>query len=115
MIPGCVGEPFNIVTDDGTGTMAPTILEIKLTGVNGTVGTGVSVTVGTTVIVANSNTALDLPGFDQVDFTLPSTVDTGDVPIIVTVGTQTSRPDSPPHIKINPGPSPSPSPSPSPT
>jgi hypothetical protein len=54
------------------------------------------------VIVPTSNVATDLPGTDIVDFTLPSTVDRGDRPIIVTVGTASSRPaDTAPHITIN--------------
>jgi Domain of unknown function (DUF4214) len=48
-----------------------------------------------------------LPGNDQIDFALPSTVNVGDVPIVVSLGTITSRPtDTAPLIKINAGGSP---------
>src|SRR5439155_1598881 len=59
----------------------------------------------------------DLPGTDKVDFTLPSTVDTGDQPIVVSVGLASSRTTvtDPPNIFINaPPPTPTPTPTPSP-
>src|SRR5439155_3169403 len=59
----------------------------------------------------------DLPGTDKVDFTLPSTVDTGDQPIVVSVGLASSRTTvtNPPNIFINaPPPTPTPTPTPSP-
>jgi hypothetical protein len=53
----------------------------------------------------------DLPGTDEFDFTLLSTVDTGDLPIVVAVGGAGSRPDdTAPHITINAGGSPAPNP-----
>jgi uncharacterized protein (TIGR03437 family) len=101
--PGCMGEPFNVTSDDGTGTQVPTVLEIHLTGVRGATASSVSVTIGTTSIVATRVISLDQPGFDEVDIILPSTVDRGDLPIVVTVGGATSRPaDTAPHITINP-------------
>jgi hypothetical protein len=103
LTPGCITEPFNVTSDDGTGTLVPTVLEIHLTGVRGTAGSGITVTIGTTVIVPTNVIQLDQPGFQEVDLTLPSTVDRGDLPIVVKVGTATSRPtDSAPHITINP-------------
>ena len=103
LTPGCITEPFNVTSDDGTGTLVPTVLEIHLTGVRGTAGSGITVTIGTTVIVPTNVIQLDQPGFQEIDLTLPSTVDRGDLPIVVKVGTATSRPtDSAPHVTINP-------------
>ena len=100
---GCIVEPFNVTTDDGTGTLVATVLEIHLTGVRGAAASTVNATIGTTVITASRVVSTDLPGFDQVTITLPSTVDRGDIPIIVAVGTTTSRPAaSAPHVTINP-------------
>jgi uncharacterized protein (TIGR03437 family) len=107
----CSPEPFTVTTNDGTGTQVPTKLRVSLTGVRGTIASSITVTVGTTAIVASANRSLDLPGNDQVDIVLPSTVDTGDLPIVVTVGTASSRPkDTAPHITINAGGSPLPNP-----
>jgi uncharacterized protein (TIGR03437 family) len=109
--PGCLTEPFNITSDNGSGTQVPTVLRISLTGMRGIPANSASVTVGTTVIMASANVSTDLPGFDQLNFILPSTVDTGDVPIVVSVGTTSSRPkDTAPHITINPTPTPGQSP-----
>jgi uncharacterized protein (TIGR03437 family) len=103
LTPGCAIEPFNVTSDDGTGTQVPTVLEIHLTGVRGTAASAISVTIGTTAIVPSNVFSLDQPGFDQIDLTLPATVDRGDLPIVVKVGTATSRPtDSAPHVTINP-------------
>jgi uncharacterized protein (TIGR03437 family) len=113
---GCIGEPFDITSDNGTGTQVPTVLEMKLTGIQGVAANSITITVGTTAIIAGRAVSLDLPGFDQVDFTLPSNVDSGDIPVVVTIGGVTSRStDSAPHITINPAPSPSPTPTPSPS
>ena len=101
--PGCLMEPFNVTSDNGTGTLVPTVLEVHLTGVRGTAASAVNVTIGTTAIVPSAVISLDQPGFDVIDFTLPSTVDRNDQPIVVKVGTATSRPiDSAPQVKINP-------------
>jgi uncharacterized protein (TIGR03437 family) len=102
---GCIIEPFNVTTPDASGSPVPTKLEVHLTGVRGVAGSSINVVIGTTSIVASQNVAGDLPGFDQVIITLPSTVDRGDnLPVVVTVGTATSRPTSasPPLVKINP-------------
>ena len=106
----CISEPFNVTTDDGTGTQVATVLRVLLTGVRGTASSAASVVVGTTAIVPNSLVSTDMPGVDQIDFTLPSTVDRGDIPIVVKVGTASSRPTdtSPPHITINGTPAPNP-------
>lgn len=104
-IPLCVIEPFNVMTPDASGTPVPTVLEIHLTGVRGTAAavSSVSVTIGTTVIVPSNVILLDQPGFEEIDLTLPATVDIGDLPIVITVGTATSRPAaSAPKVKINP-------------
>ena len=69
----------------------------------GTAPGSITVTIGTTVITATNVISLDQPGFDEIDITLPSTVDRGDLPIVVKVGAATSRPtDSAPHVTINP-------------
>jgi uncharacterized protein (TIGR03437 family) len=102
---GCIIEPFNVTTPDASGSPVPTRLEVHLTGVRGVAASSINVVIGTTSIVASQNVAGDLPGFDQVLITLPSTVDRGDnLPVVVTVGTATSRPTtaSPPLVKINP-------------
>jgi len=102
LTPGCLTEPFNVTSDDGSGTQVATVLRISLTGVRGVTASSATVTVGTTVITAGSILSSDLPGFDQLYFTLPSTVDRGDLPIVVKVGTASSRPtDTAPHITIN--------------
>jgi len=104
-VSGCQGEPFNITSPDASGSPVPTVLEIHLTGVRGSPASGINVLINTTAIVPSSNIATDQPGFDQLIITLPSTVDRGDnLPVIVKVGTATSRPTdtSPPLVKINP-------------
>jgi uncharacterized protein (TIGR03437 family) len=104
-IPMCVIEPFNVMTPDASGTPVPTVLEVHVTGVRGTAAavSSVSVTIGTTVIVPSNVILLDQPGFEEIDLTLPSAVDLGDLPIVIMVGTPTSRPTaSAPHVKINP-------------
>jgi uncharacterized protein (TIGR03437 family) len=103
LTPGCLTEPFKVTSDDGTGTLVPTVIEIHLTGVRNLAASAITVTIGTTVIVPSNVIALDQPGFQEIDITLPATVNTGDLPIVVAVGTVTSRPaDSAPHVTINP-------------
>jgi uncharacterized protein (TIGR03437 family) len=101
---GCLTEPFNVTSDNGTGTLVPTVLEIHLTGLlRGTAATAITVTIGTTSIVPSNVIQLDQPGFQEIDITLPTAVDRGDLPIVVKVATATSRPtDSAPHVTINP-------------
>lgn len=107
----CSPEPFFVTTNNGTGTQVATVLRVSLTGVRGTLASSITATVGTTAIVASAARSLDLPGSNEVDIVLPSTVDTGDLPIVVTVGTASSRPkDTAPHITINAGASPNPNP-----
>jgi uncharacterized protein (TIGR03437 family) len=109
----CTPEPFNITTDDGTGNQVATVLQVSLTGVRNNAPAALSATIGTTIIAGNSNTATDLPGTDLVTFILPATVDTGDVPIVITSNGASSRDTTTaPHITINPSASPSPSPTP---
>jgi uncharacterized protein (TIGR03437 family) len=102
--PGCLGEPFKITSDDGTGTLVPTVLEIHLTGVRGLAASSITATIGTTAIVATRNIATDQPGFDEIDIILPATVDTGpNLTLVVTVGTATSREiATAPLIRIDP-------------
>jgi len=104
-VSGCQGEPFSVTSPDASGSPVPTVLEIHLTGVRGSPTSGINVLINTTAIVPSLNITTDQPGFDQLVITLPSTVDRGDnLPVIVKVGTATSRPTdtSPPLIKINP-------------
>jgi len=102
--PGCLGEPFKITSDDGTGTLVPTVLEIHLTGVRNSIPSTITATIGTTAIVATGNIATDQPGFDEIDIILPATVDTGpNLTLVVTVGTATSREiATAPLIRIDP-------------
>lgn len=112
--PGCIGGPFRVTTDDGTGTQVPTRLEIWVTGVRFIVPaeTKVSFVSGTTTtditpfsVRPNTNKF----GFDLISITLPASV-AGAAPIdykvIVTVtkgGTFTSRPAATaPLVTINP-------------
>jgi uncharacterized protein (TIGR03437 family) len=105
-ISGCVPEPFNVTSPPSPGgSPVPTILELHATGVRGTPAASISVVIGTTAITPSSNLANDQPGFDNIVITLPSTVDRGDLPVVVKVGAATSRPtpgDSPPRVVINP-------------
>jgi uncharacterized protein (TIGR03437 family) len=107
----CSPEPFFVTTNDGTGTQLPSVLRVSLTGVRNNAAASIIVTVGTTPITAGATRSLDLPGSDQVDFTLPATVDTGDLPIVVAAAGAASRSTATaPHITINAGPAPNPNP-----
>jgi hypothetical protein len=104
-------EPFSVTTDDGSGTAVATVIELNLTGVRTAVTSEITVTVGTTAITGSSILAVhpnpEMPGFDIINFTLPSSLaGAGDVPIQVTFlrggVTTLSRPaDTAPHITIN--------------
>ena len=104
---GCLGEPFSVTSNDSTGTPVPTVLEIMLTGVRNVTRSTITVRIGTTDITTEANIVFvgptDLPGFDKVDVRLPAALaGVGDVPVIVTVGTASSRPAaSAPRIRIN--------------
>ena len=102
--PGCLGEPFKLKSDDGTGTLVPTVLEIHLTGVRNSAPGAITATIGATAIIATRNLATDQPGFDEIDIILPATVDTGpNLTLVVTVGTATSRQiATAPLIRIDP-------------
>ncbi|HEY0170899.1 MAG TPA: hypothetical protein VGB98_07740 [Pyrinomonadaceae bacterium] len=117
------GEPFPIETTRpaGSGTTGnctspqpetvATQVMFLVTGVRGVVSpSSVTVRIGTTDItgtadpltspvkIGRSNT----PGFDQITVTLPASLaGAGDVPVIITIGTATSRPaDTAPRITI---------------
>ncbi|HSE20580.1 MAG TPA: hypothetical protein VLB68_02955, partial [Pyrinomonadaceae bacterium] len=104
-------EPFNVTSTDQNGATVPTVIQLSVTGLRNAVASEVSVTVGTTAIPAAQILAvkpnLNMPGFDIVNFSLPSSLaGAGDVPVIVTFTragfTATSRPaDSAPKIHIN--------------
>jgi uncharacterized protein (TIGR03437 family) len=107
----CSNEPFGVTSNDGTGTQVPTVLRVSLTGVRNVPTSVIQVIVGTTTIPASSNVSTDLPGTDNVTITLPSTVDLGDLPIVVVANGTSSRDTSTaPHITINAGASPLPNP-----
>jgi len=103
---------FPVTSDDGTGNLVPTVLEIDLTGVRGVSSPAfVIVTIGTTdingAVLVRSNP--EMPGFDFITVALPASLaGAGDVPIIVTISPGggaifMSRPsDTAPHIKISP-------------
>jgi hypothetical protein len=90
----------------------PTVLAITLTGVRNVTKSQVTVTIGTTAITGDaivSVTQQDMPGWDQINVTLPASLaGAGNVPIVVSVlvngVTFTSRPttDTPPTITITP-------------
>ncbi len=105
-VSGCIPEPFNVTTPPSPGgSPVPTILEVHVTGVRGTASASITVVIGTTSITATGNIPSDQPGFDNVIIPLPSTVDRGDLPVVVKVGAATSRPtpgDTPPRVVINP-------------
>lgn len=102
-VSGCVTGPFQVTSDDGTGTQVPTRLEIWLTGVRfaAVAETKVSFVNGmtTTDITPNSvRPNKNMFGLDLINITLPAAL-AGSAPIdyklIVTVtknGTFTSRP-----------------------
>lgn len=107
----CSPEPFFVTSNDGTGTQVPTVLRVSLTGIRYTLGPSIIVTVGTTPIIASVSRSLDLPGNDEFDFALPSTVDVGDLPIVVSASGASSRDTSTAaHITINSGAGPAPNP-----
>jgi uncharacterized protein (TIGR03437 family) len=106
-------EPFSVTTTVD-GKQVPTVLRVTLTGVRRVTKSQVSVIIGDTTITGDAITIvqpLETPGFEQIYFTLPSTLANGcpcDLPIVVSVTingqTFTSRPkaDTPPKISINP-------------
>jgi uncharacterized protein (TIGR03437 family) len=108
-------EPFNVTTtyvnSSGATVTEPTKLRIFLTGVRRINDkTQVTVRIGTTDLTGTAIVQIlpsDLPGTDQIDVTLPSSLaGAGDVPVIVTVvnggTTFTSRAaDTAPKIRIN--------------
>lgn len=108
-------EPFTVTTtyidSSGQTVTAATILRIFITGGRrATDASQVTVRIGTTDIVGTAATTspikiapTDLPGTDQIDVTLPSTLaGAGDVPVIVTIsGTASRAADTAPKIRIN--------------
>jgi hypothetical protein len=105
-------EPFSVTSDDGTGNLVPTKIELNVTGVRFAARTEVNVTVGTTNITGDAIISVqpnrEMPGFDIITFTLPASLaGAGDVPIQVafvrgTTFSSVSRPAATaPHITIN--------------
>ena len=99
-------EPFDVTTN-GTAT----IIELNVTGVRFAIPGEITVTVGTTAItgaaILSVQPNLEMPGLDNIRFTLPATLaGAGDVPVQVTFTrgplTTVSRPaDTAPRITIN--------------
>ncbi|HEU5130520.1 MAG TPA: hypothetical protein VFT26_00410 [Pyrinomonadaceae bacterium] len=106
-----LAEPFSVTSDDGTGTLVPTRLELSVTGMRFASRTEVNITVGTTSITGDAIISIqpnrEMPGFEIITFTLPASLaGAGDVPIQVAFvrGTTSalSRPAATaPHITIN--------------
>jgi uncharacterized protein (TIGR03437 family) len=106
-------EPFTVTSTDASGATVPTIIELSVTGVRLAAPADITVTVGTTPITGTSILAVrpnpEMPGFDIINFTLPSSLaGAGDVPIQVQFSraaistTTVSRPAATaPHITIN--------------
>jgi hypothetical protein len=110
MIGPCVAEPFSVTSVDGAGATVPTILEIHLTGVRGSIASEAKVKIGTIEINATSvavNT--NMYGFDFIRVTLPAELaGAGDVPVIVTITKSTTNvfssraADTAAHVTISP-------------
>jgi uncharacterized protein (TIGR03437 family) len=103
----CLTEPFSVKSLDKDGNLVPTVLELNATGVRDIPDpVSLTITVGTTVITATSiRPNRNMPGWDQIDFTLPDTLaGAGDVPIVLSflgqVGSRSS--ETAPHITISP-------------
>jgi len=104
-------EPFNVTSDDGTGTQVPTKLELDVTGMRFAARSEIGIIIGTTTIPADNILSIqpnrEMPGFEIITFTLPASLaGAGDVPIQVTftrgTATAVSRPAATaPHITIN--------------
>ncbi len=100
------GQPISVMSTDSGGNQVATVLQISLTGVRFVTAATVTVTIGTTDIVGATfvGSNPEMPGFDMVNVTLPSTLaGAGDVPIFVKTGGASSRPlESAPHVNISP-------------
>ena len=104
-------EPFSVTSDDGSGTAVATRIELNVTGMRFAARAETSITIGTTNLTGDQIISIqpnrEMPGFDIITFTLPSSLaGAGDVPIQVLFtrgGTSTtSRPAATePHITIN--------------
>jgi uncharacterized protein (TIGR03437 family) len=101
-------EPFNVTSDDGSGTAVPTKIELSVTGVRFASRTEINVVVGTSTITGDGIISVQpnrqMPGFDIITFTLPASLaGAGDVPIQVTFtrGTASRPAETAPHITIN--------------
>ncbi|MEJ7618081.1 MAG: hypothetical protein WKF30_14220 [Pyrinomonadaceae bacterium] len=103
-------EPFTVTTtytgSDGQVKTEATLLRIMLTGIVNVTRTQVTVRINTTDVTGDAIVlvgATSTSGFDQIDVRLPASLAAaGDVPIIVTVGTVSSRPaETAPRIQIN--------------
>jgi uncharacterized protein (TIGR03437 family) len=105
-------EPFNVLTNDGTGRNVPTVLAVSVTGLQNVAPSQLTVRVGTTditgpdlVLYVNRT---GFPGVQEVWFRLPeSLAGAGDVPVIVYLTSAgqvySSAPEgaNPPRIRIN--------------
>ena len=73
----------------GLEPTVPTVIDLSVTGLRNALTAEVSVTLGTTVLPAAQilvvKPNLKMPGWDSIDFALPSSLaGAGDVPVIVT-------------------------------
>jgi uncharacterized protein (TIGR03437 family) len=104
-------EPFSVTSDDGTGNLVPTVIELSVTGVRFATTIEITVTVGTTTISGDQILTVqpnrEMAGFDIINFRLPASLaGAGDVPIQVSVikngvTTLTRPPETAPRITIN--------------
>lgn len=87
-------EPFTITTVRPRRPRTPTVLRIILTGVEGVTANLITVRIGSQTITGTTAATspitaaalTGMPGFYQVDVTLPAALDgAGDVPVVVTV------------------------------
>jgi uncharacterized protein (TIGR03437 family) len=93
-------EPFTIFTVRPRRPRSPTVLRIILTGVEGVAASQITVRIGAQTITGTATATspisaaalTNMPGFYQIDVTLPSALEgAGDVPVVVsvTIGGQT--------------------------
>lgn len=91
-------EPFRTTTQTPSGTL-PTKLRLFLTGVGGVDSNSITIRIGNVTVpnatILTNAVESDYPGVFTFDFTMPSQLNgVGNVPVVVTVNGQSSRPDS---------------------
>jgi len=105
----CLSEPFKVTSTDASGNVVATRLLMNVTGVRAIlIAQQITVTIGTKDIVADAvRPNFNMPGWDQIEFVLPSDLAPGDYPVVVKVnpggGVVSSRPaETAPHVTIIP-------------